>query len=234
MANNFLKLAQNEAAKKIWIKTLFLAPESFSFRYIRYRILRPILKGYYKLFKLFHSERPWTTPASILFFDKVLTKKMKGLEYGSGISTIYFARKTGNLVSIEHDKIWHEHIRTLLAKSKLSNVNYILISPDRPESKKKIENRCKAEFDSENMNYKAYFEYMSSFPENHFDFILIDGRARVECSRRAIDILKSGGIFILDNSERTRYKPVHDMLNGWQKVHTTTGLTDTTIWFKPL
>ena len=59
---------------------------------------------------------------------------MKGLEYGSGISTIYFARKTGNLVSIEHDKIWHEHIRTLLAKSKLSNVNYILISPDRPES----------------------------------------------------------------------------------------------------
>lgn len=235
MGSTYYETAVRVAGQPHFIKKNIVVPKSLSFKYLKYRILRPLLKVYNKILKAGLREKtPWISPACIRILNSILIKKMKGLEYGSGISTIYFARKTGNLVSIEHDKIWHEHIRTLLAKSKLSNVNYILISPDRPESKKKIENRCKAEFDSENMNYKAYFEYMSSFPENHFDFILIDGRARVECSRRAIDILKSGGIFILDNSERTRYKPVHDMLNGWQKVHTTTGLTDTTIWFKPL
>ena len=50
---------------------------------------------------------------------------------------------------------------------------------------------------------------------------------------RAVVKLKRGGIFILDNSERLRYEPVHRKLRSWKQVFTTTGLTDTTIWFKP-
>lgn len=43
-----------------------------------------IAKSHYKLFNILYPHRPWTSPASILFFDKVLNNKMVGLEYGSG------------------------------------------------------------------------------------------------------------------------------------------------------
>ncbi len=234
MGSTYYETVVRVAGQPHFIKKNIVVPKSLSLKYLKYRILRPLLKVYNKILKAgFRAKTPWISPACISIFNSILTKSMKGLEYGSGISTIYFAHKTGFLISIEDNKIWYENIRTLLKKSNFSNVEYILIHPDHPETKKKIENRYKAKFDSENLNYKNYFEYMSRFPDNHFDFILIDGRARVECSSRAVNKLKSGGIFILDNSERTRYKPIHDMLKDWQKVRTTTGLTDTTLWFKP-
>ncbi len=234
MESTYYETAVRVVSQQKFVKKNIVVPKSLSFKYLKYRILRPLLKVYNKLLKTeFQAKEPWISPACVRFLNSILTKNMKGLEYGSGISTLYFAQKAGHLASIEHDKLWHELIKSMLTKTRLMNVEYILIPPERPESKKMIEHRYKAEFDAENLNYKAYFEHVSNFPDNHFDFILIDGRARVECSRRAMDKLKSGGIFILDNSERLRYRPVHEMLENWQKVYTTTGLTDTTIWFKP-
>jgi len=37
----------------------------------------------------------------------------------------------------------------------------------------------------------------------------------------------------LDNSDRDRYIPVFTVLKGWKMLNTTTGLFDTTFWFKP-
>jgi hypothetical protein len=83
------------------------------------------------------------------------------------------------------------------------------------------------------MDYYNYYSKVNEYPDEYFDFVLIDGRARVNCGKNAIDKLKSGGIFILDNSERQRYRPLHELLIKWPSIYTTTGLTDTTIWIKP-
>jgi len=41
------------------------------------------------------------------------------------------------------------------------------------------------------------------------------------------------GRFILIDSERPRYKPLHMAFANWPKVETTTGPANTTIWIKP-
>ena len=235
--NNLLSEAQLAASKSIWVKSLFLAPKSFSFAYIRYRVLRPILKGYYKLFNLFNPGKPWTTPASIIFFDKVLHKQMIGLEYGSGRSTIFFANKLNKLISIEHHAEWYNKVEKLLSKSHLSNVEYLLI-PEQlaTDSTEDIDLETRLlKFDGSEVRdeFINYYIKVNDYADEYFDFVLIDGRARVKCGINAMHKLKKGGIFVLDNSERQRYLPLHTALNGWPKVETTTGLTNTTIWIKP-
>ena len=208
LVNNLFHEAQLEASKTYWVKSLLLTPKSFSFAYIRYRVLRPILKGYYKLFNLFHPERPWTTPASIIFFEKVLTKEMTGLEYGSGRSTVFFANKLKKLISIEHHTAWHEKVEKLLATRNLNNVEYLLI----PEQDISVANE---EVDLETIlitlngseerhEFANYYNKVNDYADEYFDFVLIDGRARVKCGLNAIKKLKNGGIFVLDKSERPR------------------------------
>jgi len=231
--NSYYKEAFRVSKKPFFIKRKYLAEKNFSFKYIRYRILRPLLKLYTKAFRLFVKNSPWLTPASIVFLNNTLDKTMTFLEFGSGKSTLYFASKVKHLESIEHHEGWYIKIKNLLNEYNYDHVNYILHKPIEEEEKKQIEIRHKQDFDEDLKSYKNYYEQLQAYPDEHFDFILVDGRARVECSRRAISKLKNGGVFILDNSERVRYKPIHDMLAGWDKVNTTSGLTDTTLWFKP-
>ena len=227
-------LAKDIASKSKYIQKNYLASKIFSRGYIKYRLLRPILKVYYKISsRKYGKESPWLTPASIEFLKNALNKRMTGLEYGSGRSTLFFSDSLGNLKSIEHDHSWYNYVRTMLTDKDISNVEYKLIQPLIPESKSTIEKRNGSAFDFEIINYNEYFSFIVDLPDEYFDFIIIDGRARVECSMRAVVKLKRGGIFILDNSERLRYEPVHRKLRSWKQVFTTTGLTDTTIWFKP-
>ena len=234
--SNLLSEAQLAASKSIWVKSLFLASKSFSSAYIRYRVLRPILKGYYKLFNLFNPGKPWTTPASIIFFDKVLNKQMIGLEYGSGRSTVFFAKKLNKLISIEHHAEWHKKVENLLTESNLSNVEYLLI-PEQATGNDNEDIELETQllkFDGTEARdeFSNYYNKVNEYPDEYFDFVLIDGRARVKCGLNAINKLKKDGIFVLDNSERPRYLPLHKMLESWPKVETTTGLTNTTIWIK--
>jgi len=222
------------SSRSFYIKKNVVAKKSFSLRYFRYRILRPILKLYNRLLVLkFGKNKPWLCPAAIEILKNTLQKDMKGLEYGSGKSTYFFSQLLGSLTSIEHHEGWYKLVKDELEKNGSSNVSYELLPSAASETKKDIENRYRNPFEEENLMYQRYYSRIDEFHDNTFDFILIDGRARVECSRRAIPKLNQGGIFVLDNSERKRYEPIHEMLSSWPKVFTTTGLTDTTLWFKP-
>ncbi len=230
-----LNQATNISQFFFFIKKNIVVPKAFNYKYIRYRVLRPILKGYYKLFNLFYPNRPWTTPASILFFDKVITKEMIGLEYGSGRSTMYFANKLKKLVSIEHYAGWYKKVEQQLKDNSISNVEYLLIpKQDTPDRIEDIDTELnKLNGDEPRNDFYNYYSKVNEYTDGYFDFVLIDGRARTKCGLNAIDKLKSGGIFVLDNSERSRYKPLHNALAQWPKVETTSGLTNTTIWIKP-
>lgn len=224
-------------SKSAWfVKRNFNCPKSFSFAYLKYRLLRPVLKLYYKSYKLINPPSPWTTQASIKTFKMILNRSMIGFEYGSGNSTIFFAGRLKRLVSIEHNSEWHHVVNNWLRKKKINNVDYQFI-PQNESSKNNFSfyedyQLSKSDFQIRS-EYSNYFSYINKFDNDYFDFIIVDGRARVECSLNAIPKLKKGGIFVLDNSDRDRYKPVFKVLNNWDQVTTTTGLFDTTIWFKP-
>ncbi len=226
--------AEKVASEPRFVKNNYLVQRSLSWSYLRYRVFRPLLKIYKKWnLRGLGNDIPWLTPAAIIILDNILNKKMTGLEYGSGKSTLFIAPRIKQLESVEHHATWYQNVTEWLQDRNINNVTYHLFESEISESNKEIEIRNRSVFDQKNENYRKYINLLSSFSNNHFDFILIDGRARVECCQQAIDKLKSGGIFILDNSERTRYQVVHDLLDSWDKVNTTTGLTDTTFWFKP-
>lgn len=215
-------------SKGKYLKMNYLSTKGDGLRYIRYRILRPLLKLYTHWGRRKYRPAPWLTPPAIEIFDTILTTNMTGLEYGSGRSTLFFSSRLRHLTSVEHNRDWYEKVRELTVG--LDNVELTLIEPDSQSLDKR-------DFGIEGFvpksKYESYYNFVCDFEDASFDFILIDGRARVECCINSLPKLKSGGILAVDNSERDRYQPIFTILKDWQKVETTNGLTNTTIWFKP-
>jgi hypothetical protein len=233
---NSLTKARNISKNFFFVKHNIVTEKSLQIKYLRYRILRPVLKTYYWIFKQLNPGTPWTSPASIRIFEQLLTKDMVGFEYGSGKSTVYFSHKLKELVSVEHDPNWFKRVEGLLSDRKVSNVQYKLFPAAKPADSELDDfisrHHLPDSFKPRN-NYVAYFSYINEYPDNFFDFILIDGRARTECGLNALSKLKQHGMLVLDNSERGRYALLRERLKDWPEIHTTTGLTDTTLWFKP-
>lgn len=220
-----------------FVKKNIVAKKSFTARYIFYRIARPLLKVNYKFFKWLNPQSPWTSQASIKAFEKILAKNMIGFEYGSGFSTLFFSKHLKYLTSVEHNQEWFAIVNAKLQARHIDNVDYRFIPAEKEPQN--VEYSFYKDFNLTDRDftirkeYHNYFSFVSTFPDGHFDFIIVDGRARVECCLNAISKLKSGGLFVLDNSDRERYKPVFKVLENWKSITTTTGLFDTTIWFKP-
>ena len=220
-----------------FIKRNIISKKSLSLSYIFYRIARPFLKVNYKLFKLVNPKSPWTSQASIKAFEKILNKDMVGFEYGSGFSTLFFSKLLNHLTSVEHNGKWFKIVKTKLKEQEIDNVDYNFVPSGKVEINPdytfyKDYQLTEKDF-TIRKEYHDYFSFISTFPNEHFDFIIVDGRARVECCLNAIPKLKASGLFVLDNSDRDRYKPVFKVLKSWKSITTTTGLFDTTIWFKP-
>lgn len=223
------------ASNKFLIKKYSPLLELSNNKSLTYRVRLLFVKGHYKFFNILYPQRPWTSPASILFFDRILNNNMVGLEYGSGRSTFYFSKKLKHLVSIEHHKGWFNSTNKKLKENNVKNVDYFLIPKENFSLKEGEKDIYLNEFNKDESE-KCFFNYsdkVNEYPDNFFDFVLIDGRARVRCGINAIKKLKSGGIFVLDNSERNRYKPLFVELENWPIAETTNGFTNTTIWVKP-
>lgn len=126
-------------------------------------------------------EVPWFTYPSVAFLDKRLTKGLRIFEYGSGASSVYFQKKGAVLYSVEYDAAWFEKLKqSIYEPSKIYSVSYSKESPD------------------------AYVNAID-IPGASFDIVVVDGRARVKCCRKAVASLSAGGVLILDDSERERY-----------------------------
>lgn len=219
--------------KPYFLKKNYLPPKKSGFSYIRYRVLRPLLKLNYKIYKQTKGSTPWTSPASIELFDHWLSKDKTGFEWGSGSSTLFFSKRLKKLVSVEHHKGWHQKVVGMLERENISNVILKYVEIDYPDRELDKDGYQPA-FTAKQVNaYENYFTAIDEFPDEYFDFVLVDGRARVKCGEHAIPKLKPGGMLVLDNSERSRYAPLIKQLDAWPCIWTTTGLTDTTIWFKP-
>jgi len=141
---------------------------------------------------------PWLTEESIIFLEEFFQKNCnpKILEFGSGASTYWFAKRTSNLVSVEHDKRWFKNVKlTLESDSEVFSVDYNLVP-------------------------RSYHWFCDNFPDDYFDLILVDGRNRKACLINAVRILKPGGVLMLDNAERDYYHPVFSILKDWETTIT--------------
>jgi hypothetical protein len=124
-------------------------------------------------------ELPWVTYSFIDFIKERLHKDLSVFEYGSGSSTLFYARRVRRVISVEHDKDWYNKI----VHSSPPNAEMIFTELQR---------------DGE------YSKKAASLPEK-FDIIIVDGRDRVNCCKYSIQALSPRGVLVLDDSERPDY-----------------------------
>jgi hypothetical protein len=161
---------------------------------------------------------PWINRNAIQLLDRLLDTRMESLEWGSGTGTIWTLPRVKTLTSIEHNEQWFNNILNTISKKFSQRITNRWIGKFVPFS------------DNENKNY-AKIPFIKS--SKKFDYINVDGRDRVECFKRAMELIRPyGGILMLDNSERERYRPIFNMVpKHWRKAQFTfPGVSQTTIW----
>lgn len=169
-------------------------------------------------------QTPWLVFSSIDFLDKWLKADMKVFEYGSGGSTLYFAKRVKEVISVEHDKEWYAITKAAIEEGKLTNIEYSLFEPeydDEFESKDILatENCLSKRIEFKKKNFIKYVKSIDHFPRDYFDLVIVDGRARHSCIAYSISKIKKGGILLLDNAERNIYIKLNPQMEDKEKWH---------------
>jgi hypothetical protein len=179
---------------------------------------------------------PWLNHGAVKWLRSNLTPEMTGYEWGSGRSTVFFARSMKQLVSLEHKKKWFKRVRALMAECEVTNVDYYLIPPgEEPSQVSAVRPPIwdDMKYTPRKPEFTAYFDHILRYPDESFNVVLVDGRARVECALNAFNKIKPGGFLILDNSEWEKYRPIFRVVTGWKRLIFENGVWQTTIFQKP-
>ena len=174
---------------------------------------------------------PWLTKDSVNFLNQIILPTDIGVEFGSGRSTIWFAKRLKHLISIEDNKDWHREVSNLIVSNNLlSKIDYRLSKNDND-----------------------YASQALLLEDNSIDFCLVDGSDRDVCALNILPKLKSGSILCIDNinwflpheshspasrkiSEGYKTEMWGEFSNNvkdWRRYWTSNGVTDTCIWIKP-
>ena len=166
---------------------------------------------------------PWITFKAKEWLDLYLKVNMTVFEWGSGNFTMYFSEKVKKLISVEHDENWHKKISGIISCEKISNCDYLLIKPEGKISEVNTPYSSKSYTSSTfkhhwGLCFKNYVRAIDKYPNEHFDLVFVDGRARASCIIHAIKKIKPGGYLMLDNSERAHYNKTVSLLKDYSKI----------------
>ncbi len=139
------------------------------------------------------------------FFMGFIDKTKRVLEYGSGQSTIEIANKCLSIVSIEHQLKWFDDISIKAP----DNCTVVYRPPD-------VQYKEGGD-DGSADQFKSYIAAPLEF--GPFDVILIDGRARYDCSLICENLGEDPEIFVHD-FHREECKPILNHLKLVEMVGT--------------
>lgn len=139
---------------------------------------------------------PWMNHAAIEFLSERLGNDMRLFEYGSGYSTLYFARLVGQVHSVEYDLGWLATIRKDIPQN--ATVSFV-------------------EYDPANGTYSQSIHASGE----QYDVVVVDGRDRVRCMREAVQAVSPDGVVILGDSQRDKYREAHSYMreHGFKSLH---------------
>jgi SAM-dependent methyltransferase len=135
-------------------------------------------------------EIPWFSYAAIDFLEDFVRRDMSVFEYGSGGSTIFFAKRASRVISVEDNPKWFEWVSRRVEQQGLGNVTLRLY-----------------EFNFKDPVGFEHSDYLHAIPDDKFDIIVVDGseewtQVRPICFEMAESRVKDGGIIIVDDSWR--------------------------------
>ena len=181
--------------------------DTFGFLYLPKSVLTTLLA---KLANRY-AELPMLGFRAIKRLDRLIKSDWKILEFGSGMSTIWLARRCELLVSIEVNADWRQIVQSRLARRFLTNVDYRL---------------C---------NYSDA-HILADYDDAGFDLVLVDGVRRDRAMMTALEKVRPGGYIYLDNSDypHEEYQTARAMLlnaaGGESSVQIFRDLTPSRVW----
>jgi hypothetical protein len=158
-------------------------------------------------YQLWNRSAPWLTKESIDFMQRYLRRDMQGLEWGSGRSTKWLAKRLGKLTSVEDDAAYFQKVRSQLAGLP---VDY--------------------RFAPREAGSAGYVRVVELFADGELDFALIDGNYRNSCIAAIPPKIRVNGVVIIDNADQ----PYLDTtpLSGFRRIPTDNGVWRTDIYIK--
>ena len=133
---------------------------------------------------------PWYTYSAIEYLNEFDFSDKMVFEYGSGGSSLFWASKAKNCVSVEHDENWFQFVNERV----FDNQRIVLRVTEHEYSNAILEE------------------------ENDFDIVVIDGKWRDSCASAAVKKIRADGMIILDNADRAEwddeYRKAVDVING--------------------
>jgi hypothetical protein len=121
---------------------------------------------------------PWYTYPAIEYLSHLDFSKLAIFEYGSGNSTLWWAKRALSVTSVENDENWYAKIQ--------ATMNHTLVDDRRPF--------CMLEHDRGS--------YINSLSKPH-DVVVVDGRFRKECVEHLLssNVASHVSMLIFDNSD---------------------------------
>ncbi|MEO1483617.1 MAG: hypothetical protein AAFU77_16025 [Myxococcota bacterium] len=179
---------------------------------------------------------PWLTRQAVAFLEQWLRTGDSVLEWGSGRSTLWFAPRVRQLWSVEHNEGWYRQVLDDANRSEFS-----------------------ASIQIELASVEIADEYVNAHPDlipESVDVCLIDGAFRALCAKRALSLVRPGGLIVVDNVERYLWHPkalgsspnsreraqgnadsdwddFAEHTREWRTYWTTDGVSDSAIFFAP-
>ena len=142
---------------------------------------------------------PWMKAKELDIILEILARlrPARCLEWGAGLSTLWFPPRTPGLtrwLSIEHHREWYE---TVAGRNTDPRVEVVHIPPDQGDY---VTTRQEGTLE----DFRTYVGYPETLGER-FDFILVDGRARRFCLQAAFRLVEDGGVVVLHDANRQGY-----------------------------
>ena len=172
-----------------------------------------------------HPDEPWLTAAAVDLLSAWLRPDDVAVEFGSGASTRWFARRVGSLISVEDDPKWFRRVEPTVLPL---GVDYRLCS-------------TRAEYTS----------LLRDLPSSSIDFALVDGSYRDECAIGLVPAMKVGGLLAVDNANWYINRPhqpsttvgalsqrndgwahFEALTEEWRWIWSTNGVTDTAFFIR--
>jgi hypothetical protein len=155
-------------------------------------------------------ELPWLNLPAIRYLRDNITPAFKIYEYGGGGSTLFFCARAAEVVTVEDHQAWFATLTQTIQSKSYTNWKGRFISPEIVDGDQNRSHENPADFKSgakglEHLSFKKYAKSIHDFPMDYFDLVLVDGRARPSCIQEAMPHLKSGGLLVVDNTERPYY-----------------------------
>lgn len=145
---------------------------------------------------------PWWTYRAIAAVEEWLAARLtppRVFEYGSGASTVWLARRAGEVHSVEHHRAFAELMHAEIVNHPNASVMVVEATPSaRPVVSSQKEGHKGLDF----AEYVGAIDRVSG----SFDLVVIDGRAREACLAAAVGRLAHDGLVVFDNSRRRRYR----------------------------